>query len=158
VSGTVPDRAQRLAAELELRFADDARIATQLNDAHQRLRRANDRLWWGLHPDGMAAVYGEHPAAVEVAFARNRSEILGAPDPIREAQHVHWTIHHAFHDYQTLAERRRQLTAQIGELAREFVTTLVAAGWSEQDAREADVHKLANPGEGSSTGEPEPGP
>ena len=156
MSGTAPDRAGQLAAELELRFADDARLATHLNDTHQRRRHANDRLWWGLHPDGMAAVYGEHPTAVEAAFTRNRSEILGAPDPIREAQHVPWTIHHAFRDYQTAAEHRHQVTAQIGELAREFVTTLVAAGSSEQDAREADVHELANPGEGSSTASPAP--
>ena len=156
MSRPAPDRARRLAGELELRFAQDAKLARKLNDAHHRLLRANDRLWWGLHPDGMAAVYGEHPTAVEAAFTRNRSKILGAPDPIREAQHVHWTIHHAFRDYQTAAERRHQLTAQIGELAREFVTTLVAAGWSEQDAREADVHKLANPGEGSSTANPAP--
>jgi hypothetical protein len=84
------------------------------------------------------------PAAVEVTFASNRSEILGAGDPLREAQHAHWTIHHAFLDYQTAAERRRQLAAEIGELAGELIATLVAAGWSEHDAREANVQKLAN--------------
>jgi hypothetical protein len=43
MSRAVPDRARRLAAELELRFAHDAGLATRLNDAHQRLRCANDR-------------------------------------------------------------------------------------------------------------------
>jgi hypothetical protein len=144
VSRPVPDRAQQLAVKLDVRFADDARLAAQLNGAQLRLWRANDRLWSGLHPDGMAAIYAEHPAAVEVIFANNRSEILGAPDPTREAQHAHWTIHHAFLDYQTAAERRRQLAAEIGELAGELIATLVAAGWSEHDAREANVQKLAN--------------
>ena len=128
MSRSVPDRARQLAAELDLRFADDAGLAARLNDAQLQLRRANDRLWCGLHPDGMAAVYAEHPAAVDVAFANNRSEILGAGDPLQEAQDVHWTIQHAFIDYQTAAERRRQVAAEIGELAGELIGTLVAAG------------------------------
>ena len=39
----------------------------------------------GLHPDGMAAIYGEHPAAAIVAFAEHRSEVVGAPDPLQAA-------------------------------------------------------------------------
>lgn len=144
MSRSVPDRARQLAAELDLGFADDAGLAAQLNDAQLQLRRANDRLWCGLHPDGMAAVYAEHPAAVDVAFANNRSEILGAGDPLQEAQDVHWTIQHAFIDYQTAAERRRQVAAEVGELAGELIGTLVAAGCSKHDAREANVQKLAN--------------
>jgi hypothetical protein len=139
----VPSRARQLAARLDLRFGDDARLAAQLNDAQLRLLRANNRLWSGLHPDGMAAIYGEHPAAVEAASANNRSEILGAPDPLREAQRVHWTIHHWFLEYQAAAERRRLLTVVISELAGELIATLVAAGWSDHDAREANVKKLA---------------
>ena len=50
----IPNRARQLAAELERRFAQDAVSAWRLDDAHERTRRANDRLWWGLHPDGMA--------------------------------------------------------------------------------------------------------
>ncbi len=55
MSRPIPNRARQLAAELERRFAQDADLARKLNDAHEHLRRANDRLWWGLHPDGMAS-------------------------------------------------------------------------------------------------------
>ena len=97
----------------------------------------------GLHPDGLAAVYGEHPAAVNIAFAENRSEVLGAPDPLAAVQQVHWSIRKAFIDYQAAAEKRRQLAAEVGELIREFVDELAAAGWSEDQAHNANVHRLA---------------
>jgi hypothetical protein len=58
-------------------------------------------------------------------------------------QQVHWTIHRAFHDYQTACEERRQLAADVGELTREFVDALAAAGWTEDQARNADVNELA---------------
>ena len=116
MSRAIPERARQLAAELKRRFARDAELATQLNHAQRRLRDANDRLWSGLHPDGIAAIYGEHPAAIESAAAHNRSEILDARDPLREAQRAHWTIHHALIAYQDAAERRRQLAAEVGEL------------------------------------------
>jgi len=143
MTGAITDAARELAAQLECQFARDAALATRLADAQDRLMRANDRLWWGLHPDGLAAVYGEHPAAVEIAFAENRSEVLGAPDPLAAIQQVHWTIRKVFVDYQSVAEERRQLAADVGELIREFVEELVAAGWSEEQARNANVHKLA---------------
>ena len=141
MSRAIPERAQQLAAELERRFARDAELATQLNDAQRQLRDANDRLWSGLHPDGIAA-YGEHPAAIESAAAYNRSEILNARDPLRDAQRAHWTIHHALIAYQDAAERRRQLAAEVGELVGELIASLVAAGWSERDAREANIPNL----------------
>ena len=79
----------------------------------------------------------------EIAFAENRSEVLGAPNPLAAIQQVHWTVHKAFVDYQSAAEERRQLAADVGELIREFVQELVAAGWSEEQARDANVHELA---------------
>jgi hypothetical protein len=142
VSRSVPQRARQLAGELERRFAQDADLARELKDAHERLRRANDRLWSGLHADGMAAMYDEYPAAVNVAFAENRSEVLGASDPSREVQQVHWQIHAAHCDYQHAAEDRRQLAADTGEIIRTLVDELMAAGWSEQDARNAHVREL----------------
>jgi hypothetical protein len=147
VSRTVPDRARRLAAELELKFTADAALATELNDAQGRLRRANDRLWQGLHPDAVAMLYGECPAAVGVVVANDRSEIRGAADPLRQAREIHWAIHHAFLGYQTAAERRRQLAAEVGELVGDLIAILVAAGWSEPDARAANVHELARTGQ-----------
>jgi hypothetical protein len=144
VSQPVPDRARQLAAELELRFAHDAKLAHELNDAHERLQRANDRLWSGLHSDVIAAVYDEHPATVEIAVAENRSQVLGAPDPLRALEETHWAIHQAHCDYQQVAEDRRHLAAATGETIRAFVDELVAAGWSEHEARNACVHDLAS--------------
>jgi hypothetical protein len=129
VSRPALDPAPDLARELELRFAQDAELAKRLNDAHERLKRANDRQRWGFHADGMAALYGEHPAAVDFAFVENRSEVIREPDPLQEMQRVRWRIDHAFIDFQTISELRRQLAAEVGELMREFVSTLVAAEW-----------------------------
>jgi hypothetical protein len=144
MSGVISQTAHELAAQLEQQFGRDADLAKRLCKAQRRLEHANDRLWWGLHPDGLAAVYGEHPAAVEVALAEGRSEVLGAPDPLRAVQRVHWSIHKAFNDYQTAAEERRRLAADTGELIGRFVDALVAAGWSEEQARDANVHELAS--------------
>lgn len=58
-------------------------------------------------------------------------------------QEVHWTIHRAFSEYQRLGEDRRHLAAEIGELIASLVAELVAAGWTEDAARNADVHQLA---------------
>ena len=145
MSRAVPEHARRLAAELDLQFAHDAELATELADAQRRLQHANDRLWSGLHPDGIAMIYDAHPAVVEAATARNRSEVLDAPDPVRAVQQVHWSIHKAFTSYQSTAERRRQLAAEIGELAGDPITTLLGAGWSRQDARDANIRSLIWP-------------
>jgi hypothetical protein len=61
-------------------------------------------------------------------------------------QQARWTIDRAFHDYQTAAEERRQFAADIGEVIRRFVDVLVGAGWSEEQARAANVHELAGAG------------
>ena len=96
----------------------------------------------------MAALYGEHPAAVEVAFAEHRSEALCEPDPLQAIQRAYWQIHRAHCDYQDAAEERGQLAVDVGEITRSFVDELVAGGWSEQEARNANVHELAGSGRG----------
>lgn len=143
MSGAVSDAARLLAAQIERQFVRDADLAKRLADAHDRLMRANDRLWWGLHPDGLAAVYGEDPAAVDLGFAENRSEVLGGPDALAAIQQVQWGIRKAFIDYQSAAEERRQLAAEVGETIRQFGDELLAAGWSEDQARNTDVHELS---------------
>ena len=143
MSRPVPALARTLAAVLDSLFGQDAALARRLNGAQHRLQDANDRLWRGLHPDGLAAVYGEDPTAVDVAFAEHRSEVLGTPGPLAAVQQVHWRIRRAFIDYQSAAEQRRHLATEIGEVIRQFVDVLVAAGWSEQQARNANVHELA---------------
>lgn len=52
--------------------------------------------------------------------------------------------HKAHCDYQQVAEDRRRFAATIGETIRAFVDELVAAGWSEHEARNANVHDLAS--------------
>jgi hypothetical protein len=73
----------------------------------------------------------------------NDSEVLSSTDPLGGIQEVHWEIHRAFNAYQHAAEDRRMLAADIGELIRELVAELQAAGWTEQEARNANVHELA---------------
>jgi hypothetical protein len=143
MTSTVPDAARALAAQLERQFGKDAELTKRLADAQQRLTRANDQLWCGIHPDGLATVYGEHAAAVEIASTCNRSEVLDAPDPLAVVQQAHWAIGGAFIAYQAAAEERRQLAADTGELIRQFVDALVTAGWTEEQARNANVHELA---------------
>jgi hypothetical protein len=151
MSHAITEAARELAPPLVQHFSDDAELAKRLATAQERLRSANDRLWCGVHPDGLSDIYGEDPAAVQVAFAANRSEVLGAPDPLRAAQHVHWSIRKAFIACQPAAEGRRQLAAEVGETIRQFVDELLAAGWSEQQARDANVHELATPTEQPTT-------
>jgi phenylpyruvate tautomerase PptA (4-oxalocrotonate tautomerase family) len=147
MSRPITEAARELAALLVQSFSEDAELAKRLAAAQERLMRANDRLWCGLHPDGLATVYGEDRSAVDVAFAENRSEVLGAGDPLAAVQHVHWNIRRSFIEYQAAAEERRQLAAEVGETIRQFVDELLAAGWSEQQARDANVHELAAPTE-----------
>jgi hypothetical protein len=143
VTLAITQAARELAALLVQRFSEDAELAKRLAAAQERLMRANDRLWWGVHPDGLAAVYGEDPSAVDVAFAENCSEVLGARDPLAAVQQVHWCIRKSFSEYQAAAEGRRQLAAELGETIRQFVDELLAAGWSEGQARDVNVHELA---------------
>ena len=139
-------RARRLAVDLTCLFAKDTELAVGLDDAQRRLREANDRLWSGLDPDGLRAIYGDHPqfeAAQLQAALDSRSDVLDCADPLGALQEAHWQIHRAHVEYQQTAEDRRQLAADIGELIARLVDTLMAAGWSEQQARSADVHELA---------------
>jgi hypothetical protein len=147
--GRCPQRARELAACLSALFERDVEIARRLNGAQRRLRDANERLWSGLSPDAVGVICdGAAPAGASVIAAlmsealcsgRRGSEaaVLGA------LQQAHWTIDGAFCDYQTVAEERRQLAADTGEVIRRFVDALVAAGWCEEQARSASVCELA---------------
>jgi hypothetical protein len=140
----VPTRARALAARLSALFLEDQAIAVRQADAQRRLTDANDRLWSGLAADAFGLIYaGAAPAG--------RSQIAKPirPGPGSQAtllgglQEAHWTIHRAFCAYQSACEERRQLAADIGETIRQFLDALVSAGWSEDQARNANVHQLA---------------
>ena len=137
---------RQLAAELQRLFTRDTDLAHKLNDAHRRLPDANNRLWSGLHPDGLRALDGDHPApeaAQLEATLGSRSQVLDSPNVLDAVQAVHWQIHQAHCNYERVAEDRRHLAAEIGEIIRTFLDELVAAGWSEQQARNTDTHALA---------------
>ncbi len=145
----VTDHARQLALELSRSFAADGELAGRLNAAGQRLRAANERLWTGLAPEGLEAIYGDHPQfdAIQLeAAVDSRSEVLESPDLLGELQKVHWEIHRAYCEYQELAEDRRHLAAEIGEQIAAMVAELVDGGFSEEQARNVDVHQLASTG------------
>jgi hypothetical protein len=82
-----PAHARALAGRLAERFRHDASVCERLNDAQQRLREANGRLWSGLHPDGLAAVHWDRPGALAADTAEERrrlavdvGELAGARD------------------------------------------------------------------------------
>jgi hypothetical protein len=148
----VPETARQLAGELADAFESDRGLAEQLTGAQHRLQAANDRLWSGVHPDVLGLVYdggavgqGESQVAESVVDAVRAgaaaTEVEAAV--LSELQEVHWAIHRAFSEHQQLSEDRRHLAAEIGELIAGLVAELIAAGWSEEQARTADVHQLA---------------
>jgi hypothetical protein len=158
----VPGRARDLAASLAALFERDSQIVRRLNDAQSRVQNANGRLWSGLHPDALALLYDDTNAVGIAADGRIRSEINavmidqlhdGADEQQLETavlavvQEIHRTIHRAFLDYQTASEERRQLAVDVGELAHQLTAVLTAAGWTEQQARTANVNNIAERGD-----------
>jgi hypothetical protein len=151
----VPETARQLAGQLADAFEQDRGLAEQQNACQDRLRAANGQLWAGLHPDALGLLYDD-TAAVGVREGSSQVtgrmlDALAAGLPAAEVeaavlpglQQAHWAIHRAFCDYQNISEDRRHLAAEIGELIAALIAALVAAGWSEQTARTADVHQLA---------------
>ena len=150
--GEVPGRARVLAARLAALFRADMEIVARLNDAQRRLRDGNERLWSGLAPDAFGRVDGAVAAAGGSQIARLMGDALsgggrGSEAAVLEAlEEIHWQVHHAFCHYQFACEERRQLAVDVGELSWQLMEVLCAAGWSEDAARDADVHELATAG------------
>jgi hypothetical protein len=151
---TVPALGRELAGRMSALFERDVEIVGRLNDARRRLHSANERLWSGLSPDAFGLVYdgsasaGASPIAALIADARG----AGGPDTDAAAlsvlQETHWAIRSGFHAYQAGCEERRQLAFEVGELSRQLTDALCAAGWSADEAQNADVHELARAGIG----------
>jgi hypothetical protein len=74
--------------------------------------------------------------------------LLGASDRLRPGFHpdAPWVIRSAFSQYQFACEERRRLAVDVGELSAQLTAALCAAGWSEDAARNANVHELATAG------------
>ena len=129
----VPAHARGLAARLSALFEKDSRIVARLNSAQRRLRHANDRLPSGVAPDAFGPTCD------------------GSGPVLAGLREIHWQVHRAFCEYQSACEERRQLAVEVGELAVQLTDALCAAGFSQQDARRADVHQLAQPCPASGT-------
>lgn len=157
-SGAVSVVTREIAARLAAMFERDSQLAGQLNDAHSRLQGANRQLWSGLHPDALALIYDNTQAVAIPADGQIRSRVSAVMlDELRSSadeqqlevavlavlQEIHWTIHRAFVDYQSASEQRRQLAVDVGERAQQLTDVLTAAGWTEREARNADVNELA---------------
>jgi hypothetical protein len=144
----VPVLACELAARLSVLFERDVEIVERLNDAQRRLREANERLWSGLSPDGLGLIYDDAAVA-----AVGSSEVAALMNGARDAEtavlgalgQIHWSIHRGFCEYQSACEERRQLAVEVGELAQQLTDVLCGVGFSEADARAANVHELARP-------------
>ena len=147
--GRRPARACELAACVSALFERDVEIVGRLNDVQRRLHDANEGLWSGLSPDAFGLLYDGAAPAGQSAIAALMSDALSSGRPesrtavLGALQQAHWTIHRAFHDYQSACEERRQLAVEVGELSQQLTDVLCAAGWSAVDAQNADVHELA---------------
>jgi len=148
----VPVRASELAAGLAALFVADSRLAVALNDAQHRLLGANDRLRSALHPGVLGLVCGDArrlsvgrgAISERLVDGRGGTDGTGVQTTMLGAlEHLHWAIGRAFVDYQRAYEERRRLAVDVGELSQQLTEVLCAAGWSENDARSADVHALA---------------
>jgi hypothetical protein len=145
---TAPADARQLAAQLSALFDRDVEIVKRLNDAHHRLQQASERLWSGLAPDAFGltndntavAAIGQSPIAALIRDDRHTatSQVLEALEQAR------WQIHGSFCQYQSASEERRQLAFDVGELSEQLAHALCAAGWSSDQARNANVHQLAD--------------
>ena len=143
----VPAQARQLAARLSALFDRDVEIVKRLNDAHQRLQQANERLSSGLAPDACGftldddntAAIGQSPIA---ALIRD-GEPTATSQVIEALKQAHWQIHRAFCQYQSTSEERRQLAFDVGELSQQLTHALCTAGWNADQAQNANVHQLA---------------
>ncbi|MDQ6774684.1 MAG: hypothetical protein M3071_00345 [Actinomycetota bacterium] len=141
-----PAPARELAARLSALFERDVEIIERLNDAHHRLANANERLYPGLAPDAFGLLHGAAAAAITTSPIVALIHDGGAAaysQVIEELQQIRWEIHRAFCAYQHASEQRRQLAVDVGEYSQQLTQALRAAGWSPQEAREANVHELA---------------
>jgi hypothetical protein len=147
----VPARACELAARLSALFHRDSLIAGRLNDAQRRVREANERLWSGLAPDAFGLRCDGVAAAGQSQIAGLiRDAVGGGREPqavvLGALQDVHWTIHRASCEFQSASEERRRLAVEVGELSWQLTEALMSAGWSADDAQDANVHEISGAG------------
>jgi hypothetical protein len=130
-----------LADVLAALFEGDRQLAVALNTAQRRLLAANERLTVAM-PVGavLSAVLGLGGA--DLGGAGRRPPVLDADSPVAALGEVAQRIRGALVDYQHVAEQRREVAADVGEATVRLVDALIAAGFSDTQARRADVRAL----------------
>lgn len=97
--------------------------------------------------DVLAALF-EHDRRLAGEMNAAQHRLLGAVEQIRAVtagsagRDLGTTVRGAFMEYQQVAEDRRTLGADVGEAVVRLVDALMAAGYSEEQARKADVSAL----------------
>jgi hypothetical protein len=117
-------------------FEHDQRLAVQLNAAQARLLGAADLLRLGVSRDAARALLGASGPDEGLAAALESGVSVAAVEAVGDS------IRRAFRDYQSAAEERRQLAADVGEATVRLVDALIASGFTEAQARTADVRAL----------------
>lgn len=112
----------------------------ELNTAQRRLLEANDGLTVGLSARALRNVYG--PDGPDLGLSGRRPPVLEDELPVGALEDVADTIRHAFTEYQGVAEQRRELGFDVGEANAGLIAALTAAGFTEAEARRADVDAL----------------
>src|SRR5450432_1307367 len=142
----VPALARELAAQLSALFERDVTIVRRLSDAQHRLTDANERLC-SVSPDAIGLIYdGAGPAGASEITALMDGGCAAETAVLAVLGQIHWSIHRGFCEYRSACEERRQLAVDVGEITARFIEVLCGAGFSEDEARAANVHQLARPG------------
>jgi hypothetical protein len=94
--------------------------------------------------DALAGLF-EVDRGLAAELGRAQRRLLNANDVRRAAAargQVSAEVQQAFVEYSTTAERRRHVAGQVGEATARLVEAMGAAGFSEAQARNADVWAL----------------
>jgi hypothetical protein len=127
-----------LAGVLGSLFEHDRRLAVALNAAQRQLLAANERLTVTMAVGAVrCGVFGG-----DLGVAGRCPPVLGAESLVTALGEVANAIRRAMAAYQGAAEQRRQVAADIGEATVRLVDALVAVGFSDVQARRADVQAL----------------
>jgi hypothetical protein len=137
----VPAAARDAARVLVELFARDQQLAIALNAAGDRLHTANERLTAGLSAEALLAVYG--PIGPDLGLHGRKPPVLADEHPIAGLERVAHEIRSAFGDHQKAADDRRFLAADIGRVTADLTAAMLAAGFTQADARNADLQALA---------------
>jgi hypothetical protein len=94
-----------------------------------------------LLADVLAALF-EHDRELAGQLNTAQRRLLDANEQVEAG--LADAIHRAFANYQSVAEQRRRLGADVGEAAARLIDAMHQDGYGEQQARRADVWALRN--------------